>query len=230
MAGFRLLTGGKMKIIILLVTFCWCSLTHAGLVIEPFYDSMFSDSTREKNVPAGATESRWDNGGYAQGLRLYVSHKIKNQAGFVGFQGMLSKTNWQLTSPESEVDAFEDDNRSATDKWRGKHLGLIIGTGTPIFNAWASAMYTEIKNRNNDGTFDKNDELFGTSIEVGIGLKLISWLKVNMTFRNHKFDKYWDSSQRTSHTLPSTSRSYGDFDVKEYYAGISIPITFGKMK
>lgn len=221
------------KIATLLLAFFTCTEVMAfAITLDPFYDSMFGNSNREKNAPNGSDESKWDSSGSYLGARLYATVDIKGQANaYAGIQGGLSEASWVLTEPTSEVDSLEAQNRSARDRWFGKHVGIVLGTQKGAFDTWVGANITTYKNRDNDGSFDKDDILRGTSIEVGVGMRLVSWLKLNLTWRNHKLGTYRDSSTRRSYSLPDEDTNImGDYDVKETYIGVSMPLTLGSRK
>lgn len=208
-------------------------MSFAGFTIEPFYDSMLSTSTREKNAPNETDESRFDNAGTVYGAKLYVNFKPPKGKGkmYAGLYGYLSETSWTLSEPASLVDTQSDSGQGLKDKWYGKHAGIIIGTQHQAFDAWVGALVTELKDRNAEGSFDKNDLLRGTTIEVGLGMRLLSWLKINATWRNHRLGTYRDSSERRSYSLPEEDvKIMGDYDVKEYYLGVAMPITIGGKK
>lgn len=220
-----------MKLLLcLIISLTTISQAHAlGFTIEPFYDSMFSNSTREKNAPSGTDESSFDNGGSYFGGRIYASFKMKGQGNlYAGITGGLSAVTWTLTSPTTQLDELEAESKAPKDKWWGKHVGIIIGTFHSAFDTWVGVTSTEYKNKTNDGVFNKNDELRGMSLEVGVGMRLVSWLKLNATWRNHKLGNYRDSQNRRSYDLPdSETNEMGDYDVKEYYLGVSMPLTIG---
>jgi hypothetical protein len=219
------------KILSVIILSLFSNQVFAGFTIEPFYDSMFSTSTKEKNAPTGSDESVFDNAGTVYGAKLYVNFKAKKGNMYAGLYGYLSETDWTLLEPASLVDSQNDSNQGVKDKWHGKHAGVIIGTYHQAFDAWVAALATEMKDRSAEGSFDKNDELRGTTIEVGLGMRLLSWLKLNATWRNHKLSNYRDSSERRSYTLPEEdTKLMGDYDVKEYYLGVSMPLTIGKRK
>lgn len=218
----------RLLILFILIT---SSQAYAGFTLEPFYDSMFSNSTKEKNAPSGTTESKFDNTGVIYGAKLYVNFKAKKGNLYAGLIGYLSETDWTLTEPTSLVNTQTNNGQGVKDKWWGKHTGIILGSYHQAFDAWFAGLITEMRDRNAEGSFGKDDELRGTTIEVGFGMRLLSWLKLNATWRNHKLTNYRDSSERRSYDLPEgNTKLMGKYDVKEYYLGISIPLSVGKRK
>lgn len=219
------------KLLFILALSMTTQQVHAGFTMEPFYDSMFSTSTKEKNAPSGTVESKFDNSGTVFGAKLYVNFKAQKGNMYAGLIGYLSETNWTLTEPTSLVDTQSDSGQGLKDKWWGKHAGIVIGTYYQAFDTWVAGLSTEMRNRNVEGSFGKDDELRGTTIEVGVGMRLLSWLKLNATWRNHRISNYRDSSERRSYDLPEEdTKLMGDYDVKEYYLGVSMPLTIGKRK
>lgn len=193
-----------------LVTLALSPMAHAGLLIEPYLGYEITKNTGTVNAAYLSSPIDLDKGGSATGMGygLRLGYKLP-----VFFWMALDAS---MASGKQKYDnsvAFAEDDFSRT------VVGATFGVDLPILlRAWVGYGFSDqLTLKSAAGV---KDTLKGTNTKVGIGLKMIPFMSVNVEYI---LRKYTDATGDTYVSPTTFNTVYGKAEQSSVLVSVSVP-------
>lgn len=185
-------------------------LSHAGILIEPYLGYEITKNSATVNAAYLSSPVDFDKGGSATGgnYGLRIGYKLP-----VFFWAALDASMGSGKQKYDNSLVFTDDDFSRT------VIGATFGVDLPILlRAWVGYGFSDqLTLKTATGV---KDTLKGTNTKVGIGLKMIPFMSVNVEYI---LRKYTDATGDTYVSPTTYSTVYGKSEQSSVLLSVSVP-------